>query len=77
MPAHEDVSVTTIDELSSDAHVHSEIRKMSQYKPTNVPLSAAEIAQDEARDTKHKGWAPRTTENIGDLVPLPEPPDAP
>lgn len=72
MATHEDVSVTTIDELSLNAHVHSETRKISEYKPTNVPLSAAEIAQDETRDTKHKGWAPRTTKNIGDLTPLPE-----
>ena len=31
-----------------------------------------EIAQDEAKDTEHLGWAPRTLENIGDMKPLPE-----
>lgn len=61
----EDVSVTIND--ASD-----QVRKLSEYKPTNLPLSADEIAQDEAMDTAHKGWAPRTTENIGDMVPLPE-----
>jgi hypothetical protein len=45
---------------------------LSDYKSTNMPLSASEIEHDEARDTGHTGWAPRTTENIGDMVPLPE-----
>jgi hypothetical protein len=62
----EDVSVTTV------ADPFDRPRKLSEYKPTNLPLSADEIARDEARDTAHEGWAPRTTENIGDLVPLPE-----
>ncbi|HTW65350.1 MAG TPA: hypothetical protein VME17_12065 [Bryobacteraceae bacterium] len=70
--AEEDISVTTVDELSQVAHAHDRTRKLSEYSPTNMPLSASEIEQDEARDTKHCGWAPRTTENIGDLAPLPE-----
>jgi hypothetical protein len=49
-------------------------RNLSDYKATNMPLSASEIRHDEARDTAHEGWAPRTTENIGDMVPLPEKP---
>jgi hypothetical protein len=49
-------------------------RNLSDYKATNMPLSASEIANDEARDTAHEGWAPRTTENIGDMIPLPEKP---
>ncbi|MGP0073941.1 MAG: hypothetical protein ACLPWF_18665 [Bryobacteraceae bacterium] len=63
--AEEDVVVSINDE--SD-----EARKLSEYKPTNVPLSKDEIEQDEARDSQHEGWAPRTTENIGDMTPLPE-----
>lgn len=51
--------------------------KLSEYKPTNVPLSRCEIEQDVARDGEHKGWAPRTGENIGDMVPLPEKPGPP
>jgi hypothetical protein len=62
----EDVSVSTVDDASDRP------RKLNEFKPTNVPLSADEIAQDEAKDPGHEGWAPRTTENIGDLVPLPE-----
>ncbi len=47
-------------------------RNLSDYKATNMPLSASEIEHDEVRDTAHEGWAPRTTENIGDMLPLPE-----
>jgi predicted transcriptional regulator len=70
MPDEEDVSVTTIDDLSDVASDRQ--RKLSEYKATNLPLSASEIAQDEAKDTEHSGWAPRTLENIGDMKPLPE-----
>jgi hypothetical protein len=70
----EDVTVSTVDDLSDVAHSHDRPRKLSENKPTNVPLSEAEIKLDEARDPSHEGWAPRTTENIGDLAPLPERP---
>ena len=70
----EDVTVNISDDISSVAHDRDEPRKLSEYKPTNVPLSKSEIEQDEARDTEHEGWGPRTTENIGDMVPLPEKP---
>jgi hypothetical protein len=40
-------------------------------------LSASQIEQDEAKDTAHEGWGPRTTENIGDMKPLPELPKKP
>jgi hypothetical protein len=66
----EDVIVSISDELG-------EPRKLSDYKPTNTPLSKTEIEQDEAKDTEHEGWAPRTTENIGDMTPLPEKPATP
>ncbi len=66
--AEEDVTVSINDE--SD-----EARKLSEYKPTNVPLSKRQIEQDATRDTEHEGWAPRTTENIGDMTPLPEKPN--
>lgn len=72
MPEKEDVTVSIIDDLSDVAHTHDSERKLSDYKSTNSPLSAAEIDQDEAKDTGHEGWAPRTTGNIGDMKPLPE-----
>jgi hypothetical protein len=71
---HEDVIVNNVDDLSDVAHPKDEPRRLSEYKPTNTPLSESEIEMGEARDTEHQGWAPRTTENIGDLVPLPEKP---
>lgn len=77
MPEHEDVTVTTIDDVSNVAHASDVPRKLSEYKPTNTPLSEFEIEQDEAKDVEHQGWAPRTTENIGDLTPLPEKPGPP
>ena len=70
----EDVTVSTVDDVSDVAHSHDRPRKLSEYKPTNVPLSQFEIDQDEAKDEEREGWAPRTTENIGDLTPLPEKP---
>jgi hypothetical protein len=75
--AEEDVTVSTFDELSDVAHDHNRQRKLSDYKPTNLPLSKDQIEQDEVRDEEHEGWAPRTTENIGDMKPLPEKPAIP
>jgi hypothetical protein len=77
MAEHEDVIVNAVDNLSDVAHSYDEIRKLSEYKPTNMPLSEAQIEQDEARDIGHAGWAPRTTGNIGDMTPLPEKPAIP
>jgi hypothetical protein len=77
MPEQEDVTVSIIDDLSDVAHAHDHLRQLSDYKSTNSPLSRSEIAQDQARDKAHEGWAPRTTENIGDLTPLPERPRVP
>jgi predicted transcriptional regulator len=70
MSEQEDVSVTTVDDLSDTAPDRQ--RKLSEYKSTNMPLSASEIAQDEAKDTEHLGWAPRTPENIREMKSLPE-----
>jgi hypothetical protein len=65
--AQEDLIVSINDESDKS-------RKLSEYKPTNMPLSQSQIEQDEARDTEHEGWAPRTTENIGNITPVPEKP---
>ena len=70
--AEEDISVTTVDEISQVAHARSRTRKLSEYRPSNMPLSEYEIQQDEAIDKKHQGWAPRTLYNIHDMTPLPE-----
>ncbi len=68
--AQENVTVSTVADLSGGAPDRP--RNLAEFKSTNMPLSASEIAQDEARDSEHLGWAPRTLENIGDMTPLPE-----
>jgi len=68
----DDVTVTTIDDLSQVAHTDDQPRNLGDYKSTNMPLSKSEIQYDEARVTGNEGWAPRTLENIGDMHPLPE-----
>jgi len=73
----EDPIVNEIDEISDTAQSHDHTRTLDEYSPTNMPLSESEIKQDEARDTGHAGWVPRTTGNIGDLKPLPDPPAVP
>jgi hypothetical protein len=72
--AEEDIAVTTVDEVAGVARTRDRPRKLSDYSPTNMPLSEAEIEQDEEKDTGGEGWAPRTTENIVDMKPLPEKP---
>jgi hypothetical protein len=73
----EDVTVSTVDDVSDAAHSHDRPRTLGEYEPTNMPLSESEIEKDEARDPGHAGWAPRSTENIEDLLPLPERPAVP
>ena len=50
------------------------VSTVSEYDPTNMPLSQSQMDLYEARDAKHEGWGPRTTKNIGDVVPLPDKP---
>lgn len=69
--------VNNSDDISDVAHDRDEPRKLGEYKSTNMPLSKFEIEQDEAKDTAREGWAPRTPDNIGDMVPLPEKPGPP
>jgi hypothetical protein len=71
----EHVVVNDVDE-PSDGPRANDLRRVSEYKPTNMPLSKFEIEKDEIKDTAHEGWGPRTTENIGDMTPLPEKPAA-
>jgi len=62
--ADQDVPVSTCDELSDVAHDHNQVRKVSDFKPTNAPLSKDEI------EKRKQGY-------IGDLEPLPEQPTLP
>jgi len=49
-------------------------RDLEEFKPTNSPLSAADLKyqRDRPRKKRKQGWVPRTTENIGELTPIPE-----
>lgn len=73
-PITEEIDVSTIDDISDTAHRHTRARTLDEYSPTNSPLSKDEIDHGLARDKNHTGWAPRTTDDIGDLKPLPEKP---
>ena len=59
--ADEDVTVTNEDDVSDTAHSQDQPRKLSDYKPTNMPLSADEIKRQRNKD-------------IGDMKPIPERP---
>ena len=70
----DNVIVSTSDDLfGSDLRRRFRPRFFGDFKPTNAPLSQFEIEMDEAKDGAHRGWVPRTLENIGELMPVPEP----
>jgi hypothetical protein len=60
--AEEDIDISTVDDVSDVAHTHNDQRKLSDFKPTNTPLSADEIERAKNRDRK----------DASDLKPLPE-----
>ena len=72
MKDEEDFSVSSTDEESlSGGTTPDRDRKLGEFKPTNSPLSAADL--EHRQDTKKKrkqGWVPRTTENIQELTPI-------
>ena len=49
-------------------------RKLGEFKPTNSPLSAADLEhrRDDPSKKEKQGCVPRTTENIGEPTPIPE-----
>ena len=72
---NDDFPVSSSDELSVDGGaVADRPRKLGEFKPTNSPLSAADLAhrRDDPSKEQNKGWVPRTTENIDELAPIPE-----
>jgi len=75
MPDEDDFPVSSTDELTVDSGAAADRpRKLGEFKPTNSPLSAADLKHRRV-DPKHErdqGWVPRTTENIGELTPIPE-----
>jgi hypothetical protein len=71
----ENLPVDRTDELTvAGGRLADRVRTIGEYRETNMSLSRFEI---EWRERLHgprvaSGWVPRTTENIGDLEPLPE-----
>jgi len=70
----DDYPVSSIDELGDGRTLPNRPRKLGEFKPTNSPLSAADLEhrRDDPSKNKNQGWVPRTTENIGELMPIPE-----
>ena len=75
MDDKKDFPVSSTDEISkARGTAPDRSRKLGEYKPTNAPLSAADLKHRRADPAKKQnpGWTPRTTENIGELNPIPE-----
>jgi hypothetical protein len=72
--AEEKLVINSEDELLHIPRCDDPVSTLSEYAPTNAPLSQSQMDLYEARDAKHEGWGPRTTKNIGDVVPLPDKP---
>ncbi len=69
MKAVDDVPVSITDDVA-DREV-----TFGDFRPTNVPLSAAEVEQRRTlMNQQHKegGWPVRTVENTGDAAPIEE-----
>ena len=69
------IPVDSTDELTvAGGRQADRVRIISEYRPTNMALSRSEIEiRARLRGRKNPGqWVPRTPENIGDLIPIPE-----
>jgi hypothetical protein len=69
----EKVPINSTDELSvAGGRLADRVRTLGEYKPTNTPLSAAEIARRKRLDqsTDGKIWTP--PEMIADMAPIPD-----
>src|SRR5690242_9918265 len=74
----DDFPVSSTDELTIDPEDSgtpaNRSRKLGEFKPTNSPLSAADLEhrRDDPSKKRKQEWVPRTTENIGEPRPIPE-----
>ena len=72
----DDFPVSSTDELTTDPGDRGAAadlpRKLGEFKPTNSPLSAADLEhrRDDPSKKPKQEWVPRTTENIGELTPI-------
>ena len=69
----DDFPVSSDDKLG-DGGTANRPRKLGEFKPTNSPLSAADLEHRRGNPCKKRNqeWVPRTTENIDELAPIPE-----
>jgi hypothetical protein len=75
MDVRDDFAVSSTDELTvGGGAAKDRTRKLGEFKPTNLPLSAVDLAYRRSNPTnkRNRGWTPRTTENIGEMTPIPE-----
>jgi len=72
---YEYIPVDSTDELDvAGGRQADRVRMVGEYRPSNMALSRFEIEM-RARlggPNRRGEWVPRTTENIGELTPLPE-----
>ncbi len=62
------IPVSDTDELTiAGGRKADQTRRLSDFKPTNAPLSAAEIEH-----RKKDRWPPHTTDDVDEMIPLPE-----
>ena len=70
----ENVPISDTDELSvAGGRRVDRTRALGEFRPSNVPLSAAGIAREMrlAAKTHHvRDWTPRSTDSIGEMKPL-------
>lgn len=69
------IPVDSTDELTvAGGRRADRVRMLGEYRVTNAPLSRFEIERREKLrgGTQAGAWVPRTLDNIGDLVPVPE-----
>jgi hypothetical protein len=76
MTDKDDLPVSSTDELSISGEAAADRpRKLGEFKATNSPLSASDIEHRQDRPDKkkqHPEWVSRSSENIDELVPIPE-----
>jgi hypothetical protein len=74
----DDFPVSSTDELTigpgDRGTVANRPGKLGEFKPTNSPLSAADLKHRRGDPSKkpRQEWVPRTIDNIGELTPIPE-----
>ena len=75
MDGDEKIAVSSTDELTvAGGAAADRVRKLGEFSKTNAPLSAATDFRYREMGKKKpaQGWVPRTTQNIGELTPIPE-----